>query len=171
MESLDTGLRSVAEIESITELPSLAVVPRMRRPSRTRWARSRRHNAISMCSLSRSRSSLKPFDHCEPHCCCRRRGHPPKFILFTSATPSEGKTTTASNLACTLAQRDTKVLLIDADLRRPNMHHRFGLNGKVGLTTVLSGTTTLEETVQQIPEVPNLDVLPSGPYHPFRRRC
>ena len=72
------------------------------------------------------------------------------FILFTSATPSEGKTTTASNLACILAQGDSRVLLIDADLRRPNVHHRFGLNGKVGLTTVLTGTTRLEDAVQRI---------------------
>jgi capsular exopolysaccharide synthesis family protein len=94
-------------------------------------------------------------------------GHPPKYILFTSATPSEGKTTVASNLACILSQGDARVLLIDADLRRPNVHHRFGLTGKVGLTTVLASTSTLEEALQHVPELPNLSILPSGPVPPF----
>jgi capsular exopolysaccharide synthesis family protein len=87
--------------------------------------------------------------------------------LFTSATPSEGKTTTATNLACIMAQGGARVLLIDGDLRRPSIHHRFGLNGKMGLTTLLTGATTLEETVQHIAEVPTLDLLPSGPVPPF----
>jgi capsular exopolysaccharide synthesis family protein len=59
------------------------------------------------------------------------------------------------------------VLLIDADLRRPNVHHRFGLNGKVGLSTYLSGQTTLEGSVQPVAEVPGLDIMASGPVPPF----
>jgi succinoglycan biosynthesis transport protein ExoP len=94
-------------------------------------------------------------------------GKPPTVILLTSATPSEGKTTISANLACVLAQRDVRVLLIDADLRRPTVHHRLGLNGKVGLTSVLTGALSLEDAVQHIPEVPTLDILPSGPVPPF----
>ena len=47
------------------------------------------------------------------------------------------------------------------------MHHRFGLNGKIGLTTLLTGASNLKDTVQQLPNVPNLDILPSGPVPPF----
>jgi capsular exopolysaccharide synthesis family protein len=166
LESLDTGLRSVAEIESITELPSLAIIPRARRASADLSTLSTAERNIS--SLSQPKSQFaEAFRSLRTALLLSTAGHPPKFILLTSATPSEGKTTAASNLACILAQGETRVLLIDADLRRPNVHHRFGLNGRIGLTTLLTGATTLKDSVQKVPEVPNLDVLVSGPVPPF----
>lgn len=165
-ESLDTGLRSVAEIESITELPSLAIVPRARRSGVEVAGMSTAMRNIG--SLSQPKSQFaEAFRALRTAIMLSTAGHPPKYILLTSATPSEGKTTAASNLACVLAQGDARVLLIDADLRRPNVHHRFGLNGRVGLTTLLTGATTLDESIQKIPEVPNLDILVSGPVPPF----
>lgn len=167
MESLDTGLRSVAEIENITGLPSLAIVPRIRRSSADE-ATTLTPVQRSLGVLSQPKSQFtEAFRSLKTALLLSTTGQPPKFILFTSATPSEGKTTTASNLACVLAQQDARILLIDADLRRPTVHHRFGLNGKTGLTTLLTGKTKLEETVQHVPEVPNLDILPSGPVPPF----
>ena len=167
MESLDTGLRSIAEIESITELPSLAIIPRARRTSADQAGTlTTAQRNIGILTQPKSQFA-EAFRSLRTSLLLSTAGHPPKIIVLTSATPSEGKTTAASNLAAILAQRDTRVLLIDGDLRRPNIHHRFGLNGKVGLTTVLTGATTLEETVQNVREIPNLDILPSGPVPPF----
>jgi succinoglycan biosynthesis transport protein ExoP len=167
LESLDTGLQNIAEIESVMELPSLAIVPRSKRSSGDQTeAMSTAQRNVNVLTQPKSQFT-EAFRSLRTSLLLSTTGRPPKYILFTSATPSEGKTTTASNLACVLAQRDTSVLLIDADLRRPNVHHRFGLTGKVGLTSVLAGTTPLEEAVQHIAEVPNLDVLPSGPVPPF----
>ncbi len=167
MESLDTGLRSIAEIESITELPSLAVIPRARRNSAEQLATlTTVQKNLNVLAQSKSQFA-EAFRSLRTSLLLSTAGHPPKFILLTSATPSEGKTTLATNLACILAQGDARVLLIDADLRRPSVHHRFGLSGKTGLTTVLTGATTLEKATQNITEVPNLDVLPAGPMPPF----
>jgi succinoglycan biosynthesis transport protein ExoP len=167
MESLDTGLRSIAEIESITELPSLAIIPRARRSSADQAGTlTTAQRNIGILTQPKSQFA-ESFRSLRTSLLLSTAGHPPKIIVLTSATPSEGKTTAASNLAAILAQRDTRVLLIDGDLRRPNIHHRFGLNGKIGLTTLLTGATTLEGTVQSVPEIPNLDILPSGPVPPF----
>ncbi|WP_263409573.1 GumC family protein [Terriglobus tenax] len=167
LESLDTGLRSIAEVEALTELPALAIIPRSRRTV-SELPSGMSVTQVNMGVLTMPKSQFaEAFRSLRTSILLATSPHPPRTILFTSATPSEGKTTCATNLSCILAQRETKVLLIDADLRRPSVHHRFGLNGKVGLSTVLTGATTLEEAVQQVSDVPNLDILPSGPVPPF----
>jgi capsular exopolysaccharide synthesis family protein len=167
LESLDTGLQNIQEIEELMMMPSLAIVPRAKRtPAEQVAAMSTAQRNVNVLTQPKSQFT-EAFRSLRTSLLLSTAGHPPKFILFTSATPSEGKTTTASNLACILAQGATRVLLIDADLRRPNVHHRFGLTGKLGLTTVLAGTSTLQEALQTVPEIPNLDILPSGPVPPF----
>ena len=96
-----------------------------------------------------------------------RSGQPPRSILVTSALPVEGKTTVASNIAITLSQAQKKVVLIDADLRRPRMHEIFRLDNSRGLTTLLLDEVPLSEVrvedVIRPTSIPNLYVLPSGP--------
>jgi capsular exopolysaccharide synthesis family protein len=167
IESLDTGLHNIQQIEAIMQLPSLAIIPSSKRSSAEQTAAMTTAQR-NMNALTQPKSQFaEAFRSLRTSLLLVTAGQPPKLILFTSATPSEGKTTIASNLACILSQGDARALLIDADLRRPNVHHRFGLSGKLGLTTVLAGSTTLEEALQHVPELPNLDILPSGPVPPF----
>jgi capsular exopolysaccharide synthesis family protein len=166
LESLDTGLRSVAEIETVSGLPSLALIPRARRSVSDETSLSTAMRNLGTLSSPKSQFS-EAFRALRTSLLLSVAGGEPKIILLTSATPSEGKTTVSINLACVLAQRNVKVLIIDADLRRPTVHHRFGLNGKVGLTSVLTGSVSLEDAIQTVPEIPQLDVLVSGPVPPF----
>jgi capsular exopolysaccharide synthesis family protein len=167
MEGLDTGLHNIQEIEAVMGMPSLAIIPQSKRSSAEQTATmSTAQRNVHVLTQPKSQFT-EAFRALRTSLMLATAGQPPKFILFTSAMPSEGKTTMASNLACILSQSDTRVLLMDADLRRSNIHHRFGLTGKLGLTTVLAGTSTLEQALQHIPETPNMDILPSGPVPPF----
>lgn len=88
-----------------------------------------------------------------------------KTIVVTSAGADEGKTTTAANLAVVFAQSGQKVLLVDADMRKPTIYKAFHLNNNGGLSSLLSTRESLRENVQQT-AVNNLSVLTQGPLPP-----
>lgn len=88
-----------------------------------------------------------------------------KSFLITSAIQSEGKSTTAANLAYLLAEEGNNVLFIDADLRKPTVHYTFHLKNTVGLSLVLSNQIDVEAAIQQT-DVPHLSIMTSGPIPP-----
>jgi len=88
-----------------------------------------------------------------------------KTIVVTSAGPGEGKTTTLANLGISAAQNGRKVLLVDTDIRKPQIHRIFGLSKDVGITDYLVGEAGLEHVVQET-EIPNLSVIARGASSP-----
>src|SRR5690606_9310934 len=88
-----------------------------------------------------------------------------RSLVITSASHSEGKSTTASNLAIVFAQEGKRVLFIDADMRKPTMHHTFKINNSRGLSNVLARQIALKVAIQP-DEIENLDLLPCGPIPP-----
>ncbi|MGG0175260.1 CpsD/CapB family tyrosine-protein kinase [Gottfriedia acidiceleris] len=86
-------------------------------------------------------------------------------ILVTSSSPGEGKSTTISNLAVTFANQEKKVLLIDADLRKPTTHYTFQLENYEGLTSALTKGLSVGMVAQET-KVKNLSVVTSGPIPP-----
>jgi capsular exopolysaccharide synthesis family protein len=91
--------------------------------------------------------------------------HPPRHIVVTSCEPSAGKSTTSINLAIVLTQMERRVLLIDADLRRPRLHKTLGLQNDVGLSSYLSGNVPADALAHET-TIPGLDVVTAGPVPP-----
>jgi capsular exopolysaccharide synthesis family protein len=92
-------------------------------------------------------------------------GRPPKTILLTSVRMEDGKTTTATNTAISLAQLGASVVLVDCDLRKPAVHEVFGVPRNIGLSTYLARNMEIDEVTQTLP-TQNLRLIPAGPIPP-----
>jgi capsular exopolysaccharide synthesis family protein len=151
IEALDRTVKNSAHGDALFRAPLLAAIPQRRGP-------------MIVVSPGTDRPESEPYRTLRTAVRFLRPDQPIKTLLVTSAGPGEGKTTTAANLATAVALSGERVVVLDADLRRAGLARAFGLEGSVGLTSLVLGTSTLADALQHRDR--NLDVLASGPLPP-----
>lgn len=161
IDRLDDRPHSFSEMQELFDETILGQIPRVKVKDRKEGApvikeEDDRHAFVE--AYRNLRSSIIFFGSPEDH---------PKIILVTSAIPGDGKSLTTANLAITIARSGSRVLLVDADLRRGLLHKHFGIEAAPGLSEVLNEKCAWPQAVAQN-SVPNLFILPRGavPQHP-----
>lgn len=152
-------IRDTENIEKLIELPIIGSIPLLnqkRSNKRVNSTMTFKENSYSSEAYKMLRSNINYIKTNENF----------KVIMFTSSTTLEGKTTTVSNLAVSMANEGKKVLLIDGDLRKPKLHENFNLKQIPGLTTILYNKKNIEQISNKILGKDTLEILTSGPLPP-----
>ena len=168
MEGLDNTVRTTEQAQMISGLAPLGMIPLGSRtaregPNSKRLVIASSKEAVELITQVRPQSQMaESYRALRTSLLLSNLGAPLKVIMVTSALPQEGKTTTSINCAVVLAQKGIRVLLIDADLRRPSIHKTLGMGPHSGLSNVLTGSATLEQAITRSTILPNLNILPAG---------
>jgi polysaccharide biosynthesis transport protein len=173
-EYLDNSVKVPEDVEQLVNLPVLGIIPAV--SSVMSYAARRKplpRTVVATGMTSELATVAQPqsvvseaYRALRTSILLSTSRHAPQLILISSGQPREGKTTTALNLAITLAQRGDRVVLIDTDLRRPRIHRSFQLTNDRGLSTFLTSQAAPEELARPVRQVPNLFVITSGPTPP-----
>jgi capsular exopolysaccharide synthesis family protein len=179
LELLDNTVKTRGDIERFLGLPHLGTIPKFPEARRSRRAASESTDAsdasasaLQLRSTDELKTQLKlDLTHVvEAHRAIRtnillsQAGEPPRTLLFTSATPGEGKTITCLGAAVSLAHAAGPVLVIDGDLRRPRCHKLLGVDRQLGLTEVLAGHREAGDAIEWI--TPEFAFLGGGAHEP-----
>jgi len=156
-EFLDDSLRSTDEVEHATQLPVLGLIPLQKGATKTR---------ISQQIIKEPRSAIsEAIRSLKTTLRFSTQNGAPRTLFFTSAIAGEGKTIIATNLATAYASAGKRVLLIDADLRKPSIHDALGLNNTIGLSDYLTGHSDLAGITQHS-TISGLHIIASGAIPP-----
>lgn len=154
-DRLDDRVHSEEDAEIASRLPVLAHIPFIQEKAKQSLINNTQQTSSLLESYRMLRTNIE----------FAAVGEPIRSIVITSSQPNEGKSTTSVDLAIVMALDGKKVILVDADLRRPSAHKLLGLSNKFGFTSVVAGTRELEDALQET-TTPNLRVLTSGPTPP-----
>ncbi|MGW0232032.1 polysaccharide biosynthesis tyrosine autokinase [Actinopolymorpha singaporensis] len=154
-DSLDTSIRRADDLTQLVGAPNLSSMPFDHRAGKRRI----------ITDLDASAPRVEAFRVLRTNLQFTNVDQPSKVFVLTSSVPDEGKTSTACNLAITLAQAGKRVVLVEGDLRRPRIAEYLGLEPAIGLTTVLIGRVALSTALQEW-GTPGLSVLTSGQLPP-----
>lgn len=177
-EYLDNTVKNPDDVETLSRLPSLAVVPAFTDSDGNHRGRLQRlirrsgngvQERVALLSHSQPQSRIsEAFRALRTSLLLSQADHPPQVILITSALPSEGKTTAAVNIGVTLAQLGDSTLLVDGDLRKPGISRALHMaDGKhTGLSSYLAGASALDVVTVPHPLIRNLHAIPTGPVPP-----
>jgi polysaccharide biosynthesis transport protein len=168
LENMDNTVRTTEQAQIISGLPALGMIPMGSKNGVDSTGKkllnvASSREAVELVTQARPQSQMaESYRALRTSLLLSNLGTPPKTVMVTSARPQEGKTTTSINTAIVLAQKGVRVLLIDADLRRPSVHKTLGMGPRSGLSNVLTGSVTLEHAITRSPILSNLFVLPAG---------
>ncbi len=160
MEYLDDTVKSSEDVEEATGLPTLGTILKMK-------SEKGRSDIYRLATLLYPRGpAAEAYRTLRTNLAFASVDEPVRTLLVTSSIPSEGKTTTAGNLAVAFAQAGRNVILLDADLRKPGVNRLFDMTNAWGLTTLLGGDEATIDDVAQLTEQENLRIVTTGPLPP-----